>query len=71
MDMLGRIFGRVYLIPISVESLTYLTLSNRLAGHHLLFLPPARSLLPTLLTEHLTIITSMDTAPLLKRRNRK
>jgi hypothetical protein len=59
----SRFLGRVYLIPVSVKSLTHLTLSNRLIGAHLVFLlfilPPARSRLPPLQMEHMTIITSL------------
>jgi hypothetical protein len=73
LDSVKRFLGRVYLIPVSVESLTHLTLSNRLTGDHLVFLlfilPPARFRLPTLLIKHTTIITSMDATPFLERRN--
>jgi hypothetical protein len=72
LDSVKRFLGRVYLIPVSVESLTHLTLSNRLIGSHLVFLlfilPPAMSRLPTLLMEHMTIITSINATSLLQRR---
>jgi hypothetical protein len=72
LDSVKQFFGRVYLVPVSVESLTHLTLSNRLIGSHLMFLlfilPPARSRLPTLLIEHMTIITSINATLLLQRR---
>jgi hypothetical protein len=75
LDSVKRFLGRVYLIPVSVESLTHLTLSNRLTGDHLVFLlfilPPARFRFPTLLIKHMTIITSMDAALFLERRNCK
>jgi hypothetical protein len=72
LDSVKRFLGRVYLIPVSVESLTHLTLSDRLIGSHLVFLlfilPPARSRLPTLLIEHMTTSTSINATSLLQRR---
>jgi hypothetical protein len=61
-------------IPVSVEPLTHLTLSNGLTGHHLFILQPARFRLPTLLMEHIIIIIiiiSMDAISILQRRTCK